>query len=105
MLLLLLLEQERLLMAYVRLQPTVSKSFPNSFSSDIGEAKPLEVSNIMCLSGCKHSGSNTNITSGKFVRTTSLGLHMIEVVTFSVPVMDAVDSGLVNFEYFPNLLF
>lgn len=69
------------------------------------EAESLEVSNvIMCLSACKHSGSNTNVTGGKFPRTTRFGLHMIVVIGLGVPVMDAVDSGSVNFEHCPNLL-
>ena len=42
------------------------------------EAESLEVSNvIMCLSACKHSGSNTNIIGGKFVRTIRFELHII----------------------------
>ena len=89
---------------YVSLQFTFSKFFPNGLSSHMGEAKPLKVSNVVCLSICKHFGSNMNITGGKFAGTTRFGLHMIIVISLCMPVMDAVDSGSVYIENCPNLL-
>ena len=91
-------------MMYVSLQATFGKSFPDGLSSHMGEVKPLKVSNVMCLSICKHSGSNTNITGGEFVGTTRFGLHMIIVISLCVPVIDVVDSGLMYIENCPNLL-
>jgi hypothetical protein len=101
---LLLQRQIRLPTVYIGLQSTIPKSFPDCFSSYIGEAEPLEVGNIMCFSACQHSGSNTNIMGGKFAGVTRFGFHMIEILDLSVPVVDVVDSGSMNFENFSDLL-
>ena len=91
-------------MIYIGLQATVSKSFPDGLSSDIGEAEPLEVSNTMCLRTSKCSDSNTSVMGGEFTRMTRFGLHIIEVFGLCIPVMDAVDCGSVKVKLCPNLL-
>ena len=91
-------------MMYIGLQATVGKSFPDGLGSDIGEAEPLEVGNIMCLRTSKCSDSNMSVMGGEFTRTTRFGLHIIEVFGLCIPAMDAVDCGSVKVELCPNLL-
>ena len=100
---LLLRGQERLFATYIRLQATVGKPFSDRFGNHIWETEPLEVGNIVCLGTSKHSSSKTNVTGGEFAGATGFRLHMVVVLRLGMLVNNAIDSGPVNANYFPNL--
>ena len=64
---------------------------------------PLKVGNIMCIVSGQYSGYILDVLCGKFVWSTCLWLHIIEVLGFSVFLGDVVDSACVNRVSFCNL--
>ena len=64
------------------------------------EILPLEVGNVMCLGIGQRSGSKTDIQCGKLARSTWLGLDIIIIFQFGMPLTDARNSGAVYVKLF-----